>query len=282
MNDDMANPLLDILPESAEIPSAGEVQEVSDGIFRWQPQHQSLSPSLWENREEPSFELKFVLHQDQAREVETWARQHLILDPHGDPHRDHAYRTHGLYFDTQEWDVFRRSPGYKRKKFRLRRYGAEPQVFLEQKRKQGARVAKRRTQVVEADLQRLHSVPAELGWPGDWFHQRISRRRLQPSCQISYDRKAFFGRGEERPLRLTLDRNLRCRPTQHWAIEEVADGPPLLEDKVLLELKYRNHLPALFKGLMQDLALTVQPLSKYRLAIQTALPEILAGGPAHA
>jgi len=268
MNEDTASPACLRNGDSTDgKPAPSDIREIADGVFTRQ-EPASLSPSLWKDREEPAFELKFQLPEEQASSVAAWARQHLNVDPYGVPELDHAYRVHGLYFDTPALDVYHRSPGYKRKKYRLRRYGSGVLVFLEQKRKSAGRVAKRRVQVDEAELERLRETPIELAWHGAWFHRRISVRKLQPSCLISYERQAYFGQNGEGPLRLTLDRRIRVQPADRWAIEEVGDGRQILTEQVLLELKFRCHLPALFKGLMQDFSLTPGPLSKYRLAIQ--------------
>jgi hypothetical protein len=277
MNEDTASPACDRNGDSTNgKPAPGGIREIANGVFTRQ-EPASLSPSLWKDREEPAFELKFQLLEEQARSVVAWAKQHLNLDPYGVPELDHAYRVHGLYFDTPALDVFHRSPGYKRKKYRLRRYGSAGLVFLEQKRKSAGRVAKRRVQVDEAELGRLRETPIELAWDGAWFHRRLSVRKLQPSCLISYERQAYFGQNGEGPLRLTLDRRIRSQLADRWAVEEAVDGLPMLTDQVLLELKFRRHLPALFKALMQDFSLTPGPLSKYRLAIQALGRATVAG-----
>lgn len=258
------------------MPAPSDIREIANGVYtRELP---SLSPSLWKDREEPAFELKFQLSLDKAREVAAWAAEHLSIDPHCQPELDYAYHIHGLYFDTPALDVFHRSAGYKRKKYRLRRYGANALVFLEQKRKSAGKVAKRRVQVEEAELARLCDVPTYLDWHAAWFHRRITRRKLVPSCLVSYDRQAYFGHNAEGPLRLTLDRRVRTQNAERWMVEEVESGVPMLTDQILLELKYRRNLPALFKGLMQDLSLTPAPLSKYRLAIHALGRANLAEG----
>jgi hypothetical protein len=279
MNEDTASPSCERNGVSDDGLASGAIRENADGVFSRQTPT-SLSPSLWNDREEPAFELKFQLDEEQARQVAEWARQHLNLDPHAVPELGDAYRVHGLYFDTPALDVFHRSPGYKRKKYRLRRYGSNALLFLEQKRKSAGRVAKRRIQVEEAELDRLREVPTDLDWPGGWFHRRLSVRKLQPSCLISYQRQAYFGHNVEGPLRLTLDRHLHSQNADRWTVEEVMDGLTMVPDRVLLELKYRRHLPAVFKGLMQDVGLTPSPLSKYRLAIQALGRANIGGGAA--
>ena len=247
----------------------GEIRQIADGVYmREQPI--ALSPSLWKDREAPAFELKVQITLDQAREVARWAAQHLHLDPHADAARGNGYLVHGLYFDTPNLDVYHRTPGFKKRKFRLRRYGDNAAIFLEQKRKSAGKVAKRRVQIAEVELDRLRQDPTDIDWSGHWFHRRIATRQLEPSCLITYERQAFFGHDSEGPLRLTLDRNVRSRPADIWNVHPVLDGPVMLPDRVLLELKYRKLLPALFKALMQDFGLNPGRMSKYRLAIEAS------------
>ena len=50
----------------------------------------------------------------------------------------------------------------------------------------------------------------------------------------------------------------------------MADGRPALDGAVIVELKFRAALPAMFKGLLVVLGLGPRPTSKYRLGM-TAL-----------
>lgn len=270
MNEDSAGPMPSRNDEcDAEPPAPGEIREIANGVFaRHEPA--ALSPSLWKDRETPAFELKFQLFVDQARAIAAWAANYLQLDPHADPARENTYLVHGLYFDTPAFDVYQRSPGYKKRKYRLRRYGDNSPIFLEQKRKANGKVAKRRVQIAETEIERLRQIPCDTDWMGHWFHRRIARRQLQPSCLISYERQAFFGHNSEGPLRLTLDRNVRSQMADDWNVKPILEGPVMLPDQILLELKYRRQVPSLFKALMQDFGLNPGPLSKYRLAIQSS------------
>ena len=78
-----------------------------------------LSPALADGAGQ-AFELKFLLPADRAGFVESWARRWLRPDPHG---LGGAYRILSLYCDTPGLDVYHRAPGYRRRKYRLRRYG---------------------------------------------------------------------------------------------------------------------------------------------------------------
>jgi hypothetical protein len=209
--------------------------------------------------------LKFLLDEARAHEVESWARGRLALDPHGDPALDGAYVTTSLYFDTPELDVYHRSPGYKRRKFRVRRYGSAHWAFLERKSKWGDRVAKRRAPVPEEELALLANPMSVVTWPGHWFHRRLLARRLGPVCRVSYQRTAYVGACAEGPLRLTLDRRVRGAPAVDWGLGPQEAALPLLRGQVILELKFRCALPGPFKEVVQGLRLSPTGASKYRL-----------------
>ncbi len=224
------------------------------------------SPSLASKEGgQPAYELKFLIDEDRARAAEAWARKCLAPDPHGDPALGGAYRTTSLYFDTPELDVYHRSPSYRRRKYRVRRYGAAPVVFLERKAKWGDRVEKRRSAISEEELTLLAHPMSVVTWPGHWFHRRLVVRRLLPACRIVYQRTAYVGACAESPLRLTLDRRAHGVLTGDWSLAPVEGGLPLLTGKVILEMKFRLALPAPFKELVQDLRLSPSCVSKYRL-----------------
>jgi hypothetical protein len=213
----------------------------------------------------PAFELKFLLDESGAQRVEAWAHAILAFDPHGDPARCGAYLTTSLYCDTPELDVYYRSPSYRRRKFRARRYGNAPWIYLERKSKRGDRVAKRRTPIGEEELTPLGLPMSLVTWPGHWFHRSVVARRLGPACRIAYERTAYVGTCSEGPLRLTLDRRLRGMLAEGWNLGPFEGGLPLLASRVILELKFCSALPLPFKQLIQELSLAPSPVSKYRL-----------------
>ncbi|MCS7046405.1 MAG: polyphosphate polymerase domain-containing protein [Gemmataceae bacterium] len=214
-----------------------------------------------------AFELKFLVEPELAEQIELWARRYLTPDPHGDPALGGAYRLHNLYLDTPALDIFRRLPGQRSRKFRLRRYGADVAVYLERKTKRRDRVRKRRTAVAEGDLERFHAPTTDPDWSGAWFHRLVHARRLQPACRITYDRVALVGGSDQGPLRLTFDRNLRAVPCRSWHVADAGAGIALVPDRVIVELKYRTCVPALFKQLITAFRLQPRSASKYRLAM---------------
>jgi hypothetical protein len=233
---------------------------------------EALSPSLrpWIPGDAPAFEMKFLLDDARARDVESRIAARLSPDPHSDPKLRNAYHISTIYCDTPEFDVFHRVGSYRRRKYRLRRYGNEPLVFLERKTKRGERVRKRRAKIDGCDLSSLSAFSTDPDWPGHWFHKQLVQRRLEPVCNVQYLRTAYVGIGDEGPLRLTFDRDVRTRLVKDWLLPPTVDGIPVLTGHVVCEFKFRGNLPALFKGIIQELALEPTGISKFRHCFRAA------------
>jgi len=224
-------------------------------------------------------ETKFLVPAATGEAIREWARRHLMADPHGGGHAGDEYDTTTLYYDSPAFDVFHRRGSFGRSKYRVRRYGHHPQVFLERKLRRPGMLSKRRTVVPLGALARLDE--PLLGWEGRWFQRRLELRRLRPVCEISYHRIARTGAGAHGPVRLTLDDQLVVSKAARAAFADARDGHPFLSNQLVLELKYRFSAPPLFKQLVEAFALQPAPVSKYRLGIAALgapeLAEITSG-----
>jgi hypothetical protein len=261
-----------------------------------------MSPHVRETRPFAS-EVKFLVDDAAGARIREWARIHMAADPHGTgPYRD-EYHTTSLYFDTDNWDVFHRRGSFGRSKYRVRRYGDAPSVFLERKLRKPGILVKRRTVVGLNTLDRLVSPAADGEWPGEWFRGRLLLRRMKPVCLVSYSRLARTASTADGPARLTLDRDVRVLSHAGAQAETLTDvksaargagvkwagrvgdigllpstleadaGQAVLAGQFILELKYRHQLPAIFKRLVEEFGLAPQRASKYRLGI-TALDAV--------
>ena len=211
-------------------------------------------------------ELKFLVTASQADAIRQWARSELSPDPFAGGEFHDEYATTSLYFDTPDLDVYHRRGSYRRSKYRIRRYGQAESVFLERKLRTGTSLSKRRTTVDVSDLQRL-SGPADRGWSGYWFQQRLELRRLLATCQVSYQRVARIGAMGSGGVRLTLDRDIRAIPQTEPAFA-VEHGVTVSPNHQILELKFRRDLPPIFQTLIDGFELTPLTVSKYRLALE--------------
>jgi len=226
-----------------------------------------------------AFEQKFLVTPEIAARVVAWARAGMRPDPHGDPHAAEgggssssgAYFVTTLYLDTPDFAVFHRAPELHGAKYRIRRYGAEAVAWLEKKVRTGDRVQKRRVRVELPEI-------ARLGAPR-WFDEEVADLGLAPTCTVAYQRTAFLGSNDHGPFRLTLDHALEGRARRAWDL--AAAGDPrhaLVPDRVVVELKFRDALPHLFKQLLAEVGLEPSGFSKYRkTAVAAGLVEARNG-----
>ncbi|HTP40637.1 MAG TPA: polyphosphate polymerase domain-containing protein [Steroidobacteraceae bacterium] len=219
---------------------------------------------------EHACELKCLVDARTAAAVRHWARERMQPDAHLTPGSE-RYLVTSLYFDTPDQAVLNRRGSYSRSKYRVRRYDAADNVFLERKTKTRLLVNKRREQLPLAQLAPVLRAPAQAGAngmaaPGGWFRRRLELRQLEPACLISYQRLACVGTSPAGPLRLTLDDALQCWPSAFPGFELHAAPLLLLPGQQILELKFLHHLPALFKSLVAQFGLQTTSVSKYRLA----------------
>ncbi|MSU64335.1 MAG: polyphosphate polymerase domain-containing protein [Pedosphaera sp.] len=219
-------------------------------------------------KREFAYETKFLVPDAVAEDALAWMRSHLSPDPFASGASHDAYCVNSVYLDTPEFAVFHRVGSFGRCKYRVRRYGQENGVFLERKLKTRGLVGKRRTRVQDSEVTDLSGDNADPGWVGFWFHRRLIARRLEPKCQIAYDRIARVGSAPDGPIRMTLDRNLRAFPTSDWFVQESGPWTPLLDKQCIIELKYRKVFPELYQSLVSTLNLQAQAVSKYRMAVQ--------------
>ena len=210
-------------------------------------------------------ELKFVVEENQADAIRQWMRDELGPDPHGVGTSGDFYHTTSIYFDTEEFDHFFKRRSFARAKFRIRRYNGGSMVFLERKMKVDGRVTKRRTHCAVDALHRLSSSASD--WEGSWFVRRLENRRLSPVCEIAYNRTARIGMSECGPLRLTLDTDLRATEVSTVGFTN-AVNLEIEPGAAILEMKYRVHVPPVFKRLIEEFGLVSRSHSKYRTAIR--------------
>jgi hypothetical protein len=211
-------------------------------------------------------EIKFVVTAELAAHLRNWARTHLDPDPHGSGPFGDEYQTTSIYFDTPGLDVFHRRGSFGRSKYRIRRYGTASVAFLERKMRQPRVLAKRRTLASLTALDRLAAADLDDSWEGHWFHRRLLARRLQPVCQVAYQRVARMAVYDDETIRLTLDSNLAAQPSKRIGFAQPA-GVSFLHDRVIVEFKFRGVLPVMFRRLVEEFKLNPEPASKYRMGL---------------
>jgi hypothetical protein len=145
-------------------------------------------------------------------------------------------------------------------------------VFLERKFRRGDEVRKRRVDVAFEDLPRLseslEAARPQPDWRGNWFVQHALKKRVAPTCRVGYRRTAFYGVSGGQSLRLTIDEHLLGTPAQGWEAQPLQEGLELLPRGALLELKFHDAMPALFRSLLPELPLQAARVSKYRRCVR--------------
>ncbi len=155
-----------------------------------------------------------------------------------------AHTVLSLYYDTPDFRLIRRSlekPAYK-EKLRLRCYGvpdAGSRIYVEMKNKVNGVVYKRRTGMALAEAAHFlageEAPQTQIGREIAAFLARYPG--IRPAALICCEREAYFGRGEEKGLRVTFDCDIRCRMD---ALDPTlgAGGTPLMgRRECLMEVK---------------------------------------------
>jgi hypothetical protein len=212
-------------------------------------------------------EIKFVVDAATGVRIRDWARLRLDRDPFGEGPCGDEYRTTTVYFDTPEFHVFHRHGSYGRSKYRVRRYDGADVAFLERKLRNSRMLTKRRDCVPLGELSRLAGA-IDGNWPGNWLHRRLRLRGLSPVCQIAYERVALVSARDTGTIRLTVDHNIRTMVRRDVNFTS-DDGRPVLPGRMVVELKFRAAMPAVFRQLVEEFKLTPHQVSKYRLAVAT-------------
>jgi hypothetical protein len=229
--------------------------------------HQATKSLDWGREFPANYEMKFVIDEVQIVRALNWARDNLPVDPHAD-YSSGTYQVLSLYFETLNRAVYHSRKGYRWIKYRVRRYGVAPFVFLELKWRRGNRVAKRRIRIEETELSLLPDPNLKNDWPGFWFCEDLCRYKLVPTLLVKYHRAAFV-KNEDQYMRLTIDTPLYCAPAIGCSFACHAQFK-FMTGRSILELKYRNSMPGVFKTFIRDLKLKPTPVSKFHLGMSVA------------
>ncbi|MCA9060939.1 MAG: polyphosphate polymerase domain-containing protein, partial [Planctomycetaceae bacterium] len=222
-------------------------------------------------------ELKYQVSHELARSLRDWAAIHMQPDEYAAHSPDCVYQITSLYLDTPEYDIYHRQSDRVRGKFRLRRYGTESTIWLERKRKSGNVVRKRRTAISQKEVEKL--IDADEGRtttatekPEQWFRELIQQHQLQPVNIISYRRFAAVGQSDYGPVRFTIDDRIHSQPANGWHIPQgMAPTSDLLPGEQIVELKFMDVLPPLFRQLLMDYPISATGFSKYRTGVSHQL-----------
>lgn len=224
------------------------------------------------------FELKYIINEYHARAMVPFIRCHLVPDEHADPRNYGQYDVHSLYLDSPNYILHRSTcQGHKNRfKLRVRFYDEMPQspVFFEIKRRRNDVIIKHRAVVRRSALKRLL-----IGhWPrrGDLFStQNDALAGLLEFCSlrdtiqargkvfVSYTREAYVTPDDDNSVRLTFDRNLEARRFNGVFALGGCECRHLMEDQVILELKFTDRFPVWMREFVRSFNLERTAMAKY-------------------
>ncbi|MDZ7371752.1 MAG: polyphosphate polymerase domain-containing protein [candidate division KSB1 bacterium] len=229
-------------------------------------------------------ELKYYIAPETVFPLLDYCRPYIEHDEYALRMPDRRYTVRSLYYDSPRLDFYwEKIDGLKiRRKLRIRSYNQLTEnspAFLEIKRRYGTAVVKERAKYDYKEIVKIMSSPENIWLTyeqstngslvlGKWLDNLI-RWNLEPTVLIAYEREAYVGRfDDENNVRLTIDYNVRARVTE--SIEELFaedNFTYLTGNYLILELKYNNYMPKWMRGLVLELNLQQQSISKYCMGI---------------
>lgn len=210
------------------------------------------------------YEKKYLLTKEQYRGLMNRLGEKIVLDEYGE------HTICNIYFDTPDYELIRTSiekPVYK-EKLRLRSYGIPKKgdtVFIELKKKFDGVVYKRRTPLtlIEAE-QYLYAgkKPKKQGQILNELDYFLKKYIIKPTIYLAYDRMAYYVQ-EDINLRITFDKNIRCRKEQLYLELGSAGEAILPKDHVLMEVKIPGVMPLWLSRIFSELCIYPVSFSKY-------------------
>ncbi len=225
------------------------------------------------------FEFKYLVSGEILEQIERELVLRMERDRHSGP--DGSYMIRSIYFDSEafHWLAEKKAGLHERYKFRIRTYSFENRystpVFLELKGKSDVLVYKHR-QFLDADTLEdslsagMVAFVADIAGSedcsriGQRFVHDVFRMRLSPSVVVDYRRSAFENHANP-DFRVTID---RCTTARRAGDDGLPRGLPydLTPGFVVLEIKFRYHMPAWFHRLIGECELWRKSFSKFERA----------------
>lgn len=217
------------------------------------------------------YEKKFKLNHEQYHKIIKYLDEYMVPDENS---KDGGfYSICNIYYDSMDDSLIRMSiqkPIYK-EKLRLRSYGVptnNEESFIEIKKKFKGSVNKRRITLPlkeAVDYLEHNIMPESIDCNSQIFKEieyMKNKYSLVPKVYISYDRRAYFGRGD-RDFRITFDTNIQCR-RYDLDLQRGAYGEKILEDGFwIMEIKVVQATPLWLTRLLSDCKVYKTSFSKY-------------------
>ena len=224
------------------------------------------------------FEYKYVISEAQAEGVTAWAMAHLEPDVHADRAHHNEYMVQSLYLDTDDLSLYHDTVVGKlnRFKLRVRWYDDQPDTpaFLEIKARRNDVIEKARAPVRKKPVERImggffmspsdldENTPETLGALGR-FCEMGAKLAARPVLIVRYRREAYID-PTGRPVRLTVDRDIKCLRAGRL-VGDIENQPWLAtaDPRAVLEVKFTDTFPNWARDMVQALNLMRTSAAKY-------------------
>lgn len=228
------------------------------------------------NRHFRRFEFKYILDKNICDLLIPDIMSYMSWDAY--VQKKEYYYCNSLYLDNhQRKSYFEKIDGYlNRKKVRIRSYNRgfskDEKLFFELKRKSGEIVLKDREILSPKDYSSFLEDPFSLldldGVNNEFLNEFVwecVNYQMKPSMLVSYKRKPFFY-NFDKSLRLTFDYDLEfALPAGRKDFQ--APYAPLLEDYVIMEIKFSGALPGWVSNIINKYRLEKSQACKYCLGM---------------
>lgn len=214
-------------------------------------------------------EIKFLLTKPDSVAIQQELSKLLTPDDHA---RQGYYRVRSLYFDSLEnIDFHEKLCGVrKRKKVRLRIYGADKEtVKLELKDKDGAYQKKLSLFVTKDEARALihrqyHILLEREEETAKLFYVILTQGAYRPAVVVEYDRRAFTH--PDFVTRVTFDEHIVCCTSDPDFFQEDLPFVPADDGQVVMEVKFNGTLAEPIRTILGKYGLFHLSVSKYVMA----------------
>ena len=215
-------------------------------------------------------ELKYYINQKEAFLLQNRLALTMDRDPNVNEYGEYHIRS--LYFDDCVNSAARdKLDGIEeRKKYRIRIYNlSDAQICLECKQKVGQYIHKRTMEISRRVCEEIcmgdgHSLLGSGNPLGREMYFQLANRLLRPAVIVDYVREPFVSPVQD--VRITFDKDLR---TGVFSRDLFDPGLPTVSAMggydMILEVKFNEHLPAYYHGLLQVESAQRSAVSKYIL-----------------
>jgi len=214
-------------------------------------------------------EKKYLITREQGAALQELIAQRMKIDQYGE------YLVQNLYYDTDNWDIIRKSiekPFYK-EKLRLRLYGqnkTDSQCYLELKKKLDGTTYKRRITIPMNELNNggiseiVSAHDSQVSREIEFF---LGNRTVSEKIYIAFKRIAYTCE-EDRNLRITFDReilfSLCSRENLNFNYCDPNNGIRILSsNQSLMEIKTTGAMPLWLTRILSENKIFACSFSKY-------------------